>query len=685
MSARAPGPLIERLLALVALRLRAGGLEAPVVAQHAGPAEADPAPAIEAVLGDLLARLRAPERQPDDPLLRLVAACGLSALELELLGFALAPHGDERFGTLFGGPRRLSVAEALAFVAGAGDDRLLLRRHLEDGALWQSGLLRSAEAEVFERRLVAHPALVRALQPPAWELAVRCGGARLRLSDAAPAEAAFEGLARQAAELAERCARDRYAALAVEGAGAEQSRALALALARRLGVPLLTLEPDAEALPEAFESAGILSAAWAALPLVVPPPGASLPPLREMPAAALPPLVALGEGQRLVAAGGRPGAVLPVTPRRPTIREREALWWSLLGEARPGKAARPRRAALAEAVGCLALQDSPPEAMARSVEEARAMTRAAARGRRAAPVTAEALQCAFAGVAAPTRTPLGRAHYPQVPWSSLVLDRRTAGQLEEVVRRLRHRARVQEDWGMAAPRGSGIVTLLHGEAGTGKTHAVEAVATRLAMPLIRADLSSIVSKYIGETEKHLAELFDLAEGFRAILFFDEADALFAKRTGVSDSHDRYANLETNYLLQRLEGFERGIVFLATNLKQNMDDAFVRRIGVSVHVPRPTPLEQLALWDLHLPRKARAGDLPLERLVERFDLVGGEIRNCAVTAAFAAAAEGAAISFGHLERAVASELQKLGRPLPPLAVAPDPLQPHPRQQQSTRQA
>jgi SpoVK/Ycf46/Vps4 family AAA+-type ATPase len=172
----------------------------------------------------------------------------------------------------------------------------------------------------------------------------------------------------------------------------------------------------------------------------------------------------------------------------------------------------------------------------------------------------------------------------------------------------------------------------------------------------------VVSKYIGETEKNLAEVFAQAEGFRALLFFDEADALFDKRTGTRDAHDRYANLEVNFLLQRLEAFD-GIAVLATNMPQQMDEAFTRRFTLSIHFPRPTPGRQLALWRHHLPAGRLAPGLDLERLVTRHDLVGGEIRNAALTAAYAAAAAGGTITQALLEAAAAQELEKQGRPIP----------------------
>ena len=245
-----------------------------------------------------------------------------------------------------------------------------------------------------------------------------------------------------------------------------------------------------------------------------------------------------------------------------------------------------------------------------------------------------------------------------------MLASRARAQLEEVLRRVEHRVTVQQRWGMAddAGRGDGLVLLLHGESGTGKTLAAEALATALCLPLLRIDLSRVVSKYIGETEKNLSEVFDAAEGFGAVLLIDEADALFGKRTSVKDAQDRYANIETNYLLQRLESFV-GVAILATNILQNMDEAFVRRLQFVVHLTRPTAAMQAQIWQAHLPARLLADDVDLAAL-SRFELVGGDIRNASLTAAYGAAAAGSLITQSLLLEAAREELLKRGRALPP---------------------
>jgi SpoVK/Ycf46/Vps4 family AAA+-type ATPase len=205
--------------------------------------------------------------------------------------------------------------------------------------------------------------------------------------------------------------------------------------------------------------------------------------------------------------------------------------------------------------------------------------------------------------------------------------------------------------------------LFAGPPGTGKTLSAEVLAGALGADLLVVDVSRVVSKWIGETEKNLAEVFDAAERAQAVLFFDEADALFGRRTEVSDAHDRYANLETAYLLSRLERFE-GLAVLATNLRQNIDPAFTRRLEFAVDYEEPSAAEREALWRCHLPERAPlAGDVDLAQLARLYPVVGGVIRNAATAAAFLAAAEGREISRRHLVAAIRREYEKSGRAFP----------------------
>jgi hypothetical protein len=251
---------------------------------------------------------------------------------------------------------------------------------------------------------------------------------------------------------------------------------------------------------------------------------------------------------------------------------------------------------------------------------------------------------------------------PRYRWSDLVLPHRQRETLGSISAYLRHRDRVLTEWGYekTVARTQGLKVLFAGESGTGKTMAAEVLAAELGLELFRVDLATIVSKYIGETEKNLDRIFDAAVGSNAILFFDEADALFGKRSEVSDAHDRYANIEVAYLLQKMEGYP-GAVILATNFRQNIDDAFVRRLDFVIDFPFPEPEDRKLIWRLLLPDEAPLDDdVDLEFLATQFKLSGGAIRNCSLGAAFQAADEGTSITMRHLVRAVAQEFGKQGR-------------------------
>ncbi|MGH8082528.1 MAG: ATP-binding protein, partial [Lysobacter sp.] len=251
---------------------------------------------------------------------------------------------------------------------------------------------------------------------------------------------------------------------------------------------------------------------------------------------------------------------------------------------------------------------------------------------------------------------------PKAHWQDLVLADESLGLLRQIAAQVHQRHRVYQQWGYAGRlnRGMGINALFTGESGTGKTMAAEVIANELRLHLFRIDLSSVVSKYIGETEKNLRRLFDAAERGGAILFFDEADALFGKRSEVKDSHDRYANIEINYLLQRMEAFS-GLAILATNMKASMDAAFMRRLRFVVNFQFPGPEERKRMW-----RNAFPAEVPLEDLdydwLARFNLSGGNIHGVALNAAFSAAADDGAVDMPRLLGMVRTELRKLGKPL-----------------------
>ena len=251
---------------------------------------------------------------------------------------------------------------------------------------------------------------------------------------------------------------------------------------------------------------------------------------------------------------------------------------------------------------------------------------------------------------------------PVATWDDLVLPGMQRQTLLEIAVHVKERAKVYESWGFAAKSsgGLGISALFSGVSGTGKTMAAEVLANELQLDLYRIDLSQVVSKYIGETEKNLRHVFDAAEEGGAILLFDEADALFGKRSEVKDSHDRYANIEVSYLLQRMEAY-RGLAILTTNMKSAVDTAFLRRIRFIVNFPFPDAKQRMRIWEGIFPKSTPTDGLDMEKLA-RLNIAGGNIRNIALNAAFLAADAGGEVRMEHLLRAARSEYVKMEKPL-----------------------
>ncbi|MFI9627595.1 ATP-binding protein [Streptomyces sp. NPDC052042] len=257
---------------------------------------------------------------------------------------------------------------------------------------------------------------------------------------------------------------------------------------------------------------------------------------------------------------------------------------------------------------------------------------------------------------------LARRIEPSVTWDDLVLPPDTHAQLRELTARARHRDRVLGEWGMrpGGGRGRGVSALFAGDSGTGKTMSAEVIAADLGLDLYTVDLATVIDKYVGETEKNLERIFSEAAGVNGVLLFDEADAIFGKRSDVKDAHDRYANVESAYLLQRMESFD-GLAILATNLRANLDDAFTRRLDLVVDFPVPDPGQRLVLWERCLgPVLPRGTDLDLAFCAENFELAGGNIRSIAVTAAYLAADTDQSVTMPTLIHAIQREYQKLGR-------------------------
>lgn len=298
-----------------------------------------------------------------------------------------------------------------------------------------------------------------------------------------------------------------------------------------------------------------------------------------------------------------------------------------------------------------------PTQVARAAEAARMQSRLSPDGR----VTVEHVRAGARSENGSALQRLARRVEPAVGWSDLALPLSTMTALQEVAARARHRERVLGEWAMrpGGGRGFGVAALFAGDSGTGKTMSAEVVAGELGLDLYVVDLATVVDKYVGETEKNLDRIFDAAAGVNGVLLFDEADAVFGKRSEVKDAHDRYANIESAFLLQRMETFD-GLAILATNLRANIDEAFTRRLDVLVDFPLPDAAQRLVLWRSCLRTLPQSESLDLEFCATSFELSGGAIRSAAVTAAYLAATAGCPVTMAQVVMAVQREYRKLGR-------------------------
>jgi SpoVK/Ycf46/Vps4 family AAA+-type ATPase len=262
---------------------------------------------------------------------------------------------------------------------------------------------------------------------------------------------------------------------------------------------------------------------------------------------------------------------------------------------------------------------------------------------------------------------LARKIKPLYRWEDIVLPADPAQMLKEIVQQVRNRSLVYEKWGFDSKLsyGKGLNIIFAGPSGTGKTMSAEIIAGELQMDLYKIDLSNMVSKYIGETEKNLERIFNEAGESNAILFFDEADSIFGKRSEVKDAHDRYANIETGYLLQKMEEYD-GIVILATNLRKNLDEAFVRRMHFMIEYPFPEEEDRLKIWQRSFPRDVPMGKtVDMQFMARQFKIAGGNIKNICLASAFLAAGDveqpaDAMVEMHHLIRATRREFQKMGK-------------------------
>lgn len=257
---------------------------------------------------------------------------------------------------------------------------------------------------------------------------------------------------------------------------------------------------------------------------------------------------------------------------------------------------------------------------------------------------------------------MARQITPLAKWNELILPELQKTTLEQIIMQMRHHKKVYEDWGFAAKtsRGSGVVALFIGESGTGKTMAAEAIANELKLDLYRIDLSQVVNKYIGETEKNLKRIFDAAEEGGSILLFDEADALFGTRTEVKDSHDRYANIEVYYFLQLMETY-KGLTILKANKKTAIDEAFIRRMRFVVLFPIPDAAQREEIWKRIFPKETPLESVD-EKKLAKFPITGGNICNIALNAAFIAADKGVPVNMSHILQAAKMEFTVTDKPI-----------------------
>ena len=582
-------------------------------------------------------------RASEQPLDRVVSHFGLDATECELLLLAGLPEEHEGLASTFRalnphGEPHLSAGLAAIVLAGSGVDRVALRGLLSSGPAVRHGLMQvGGRGGLFERSLVLADRLWDALHgvdafPP--------GLARVPIGDAV---AGLDGwLADPEARRAARLLRDRRpVTLLIPDADEPIALSRCGALAASVGTGLLAARLAADD-TAAIRLLAAHAAARGAAPVIVVAEQADAGGAVPLAVGDLPGIVIVCARIGSVAPGpDRPILVLPIT--QAPVADRRVAW----------RVALPGIDDTA-AADLAARHPIDPAQIAQVGSDARL-------GGRTDPAAVGGLIRRRCAVSLPAGVGLST---PAVPWRRLVLPETGALQLRDAVSRLQHQAVVLDDWGMRerAHASRGARLLFTGPPGTGKSLAAEAVATAAATDLLRVDVSQMVSKWIGETEKNLAGAFDVAERTQAVLLLDEADALFGTRTQISDAHDRYANQETAYLLQRLEGFE-GLVVLTTNLRHNIDPAFLRRLDFVVDFPLPDIEGRHDLWSLHLPPDQVGPDVDLEVLARLYPMPGGWIRNAALAAAFVAASTGDSIRQAHLVASVRREYEKAPLPFP----------------------
>jgi hypothetical protein len=571
---------------------------------------------------------------------------GLDLLEAAVLGLAAAPELDPRYGRLYGFlhddlARGLVTPRLLgALLSGEGVTPADVMACLaEDAPLLRRGALRFVDAGA------ASPAADRPLKVAGrlaafllgTPLAAGAAAAPLRRLEPSGVDAGREDeVARIAGVLATR------SRLPVLVAGPDAP----VLLARAAGRGLVLLAVSDVVHPDAIADAELACALEDRIlvldridQLATGDRDAVRDALSRLPR---PPVLcaAWRDGARLF--GDR--AVLTVAVRGPSLAERSSAWQVLAGTEDVADVSAKFRLSIGQ------------------IAEAAVVAKLAAARREAATPVAEDLDLGAREASSSRLGDLAQRLQPEFTWDDLVMPDRQLDALHSISSYLRHRDRVLSGWGFErrVARNQGLKILFAGESGTGKTMAAQVLAGDLGLEIFQVDLATIVSKYVGETEKNLSRIFGAAEGSNAVLFFDEADALFGKRSEVSDAHDRYANIEVAYLLQRMDGYA-GAVILATNYRRNIDDAFMRRLDFVIDFPFPEPADRKRLWRALIPPEAPLRrDVDFDLLATRFKLSGGAIRNCTLAAAFLAAEEGDEITMSQLVRAVGVEYAKHGR-------------------------
>ncbi len=587
---------------------------------------------------------------------RLAETFDLDLLDTELLLVALAPDLDSRIERLYGylhddvARRRASVGLALELAGLATDDGAARDRLSPAGALMRGGLVLLEEAD--------RPFLSRTLRVPDRVVAHLLEADRLapEVEDVCDVELGPPWAGRL--EPLERALSIGLRPVFLRESGTASGFVTANTAATALEAPCIAIDLRrlaAAARPEEVAARAILEARLARALLVAGPveaiadrsPGA-IGRFADAPC----PVVLVGARAWNPDWSLAAPLQLDAPPLSPVERA-EAWHEALTSDERTGIAAERETdfAAATEAFRLNAAQ----------------IARAAEGGRRRARVDRRSLQPSDlqAGARAQNAAGLERlAHRvaPAAGWDDLVVPADVGAQLQELAARARHRGLVVDGWGIGArsSRGRGVTALFAGESGTGKTLGAEAIAAYLGLDMYVVDLSTVVDKYIGETEKNLDRIFTEADRVNGVLLFDEADAIFGKRSEVRDARDRYANVEVAYLLQRMERFE-GLAVLTTNLRANLDESFTRRIDIIVDFPLPDEAARHALWRMHLPPGLpHADDIDLGFLARRFHLAGGSIRNVCLAAAFLAVDAASPITMAHLIRATEREYRKMGR-------------------------